>query len=47
MTEAQHQQPAEEPRSDCPQRDAQSLLIITHLCGHPTRRVFQNDVGHG
>lgn len=40
MTEAQHQQPAEEPGTGRPQRDAQSLLIITHLAAQPTREAF-------
>ncbi|CAO3401865.1 hypothetical protein [Azospirillum palustre] len=40
MTDTQHQQPAEQPSAGRSQRDAQSLLIIAHLSGQPTREAF-------
>ncbi|WP_434626096.1 hypothetical protein [Azospirillum sp. B2RO_4] len=38
--DAQHQQPTEAPGTGRPERDAQSLLIITHLAAQPTREAF-------
>lgn len=35
-----HQQPTKELGTSRPERDAQSLLIITHLAAQPTREAF-------